>query len=254
MDSFIGYVYSIGTDGVFSVSDRTSCEQYWTKKFDKFELTSMYHDEDNSRIFIGDNGGFIHVFSIKKYPPKRLTSIRTSVSNAIKTLTISEDKTKLFAGTHDGLILCFDLGSYGKEKKGTKEYPYSLKGKTKCISLVRDENHGNLLSGNESGNVAVWAHEKKCDYVFNAHIKGITSMHWNKDLRRLITGSLDGKIKVWKLPSIWVQPGKVKTITNILFGREEKKEDQVEEAEEEVEGDEDEEAPAPAVEGEGVEV
>ena len=124
MDPYIGYVYSIGTDGNLCVSDRTSCEHYWTKKFDKFELTSLLYDEENRRVFIGDNAGVIHVFSIKKYPPKRLTSIQTSVRNAIKTMTTSEDMKKLFAGTSDGHILCFDLGRYGKEKKETQEYPY----------------------------------------------------------------------------------------------------------------------------------
>jgi WD40 repeat protein len=38
MDSVLGYVYSIGSDGKFSVSDRTSCELYWSKQFDTFEL------------------------------------------------------------------------------------------------------------------------------------------------------------------------------------------------------------------------
>lgn len=161
LDSFIGYVYSIGKDGTFCVSDKTSCEKYWTKKFDKFQLTSLLHDKENRRIFAGDSGGYIHVFSIKKYPPKRITSIRTSVTNAIKTLTTSEDLTKLYAGTSEGLILCFDLGAYGKEKKQTKEYPYNLKGKTKCISLVKDETHNTLISGNESGNVGVWSPEQK---------------------------------------------------------------------------------------------
>lgn len=61
----------------------------------------------------------------------------------------------------------------------------------------------------ESGNVAVWSpEENKCEYVFNAHLKKVTSLHWNKDLRRLITGSSDGKIKVWQLPDTWVDGGK----------------------------------------------
>mmetsp|Transcript_19099 Transcript_19099/g.18731 ORF Transcript_19099/g.18731 Transcript_19099/m.18731 type:complete len:106 (+) Transcript_19099:801-1118(+) len=105
MDAFIGYIYSIGKDGNFCVSDKTSCENYWTKKFDKFQLTSLFHDTENKRIFAGDNGGYIHVFSIKKYPPKRITSIRTSVSNSIATITSSEDMKKLYAGTADGMIL-----------------------------------------------------------------------------------------------------------------------------------------------------
>ncbi len=83
------------------------------------------------------------------------------MSNSIKTLTCSEDKKKLYAGTSEGLILCFDIGSYGKEKKQTKEYPYSLKGSAKCVSLVKDETHNTLLAGNESGNVAVWSPESK---------------------------------------------------------------------------------------------
>ncbi|CAI2366253.1 unnamed protein product [Moneuplotes crassus] len=227
MDAFIGYIYSIGKDGNFCVSDKTSCENYWTKKFDKFQLTSLFHDTENKRIFAGDNGGYIHVFSIKKYPPKRITSIRTSVSNSIATITSSEDMKKLYAGTADGMILCFDLGSYGKEKKNTKEYPYSLKSTTKCVSLEKDETHNTLISGNESGNVAIWSPEvKKCDYVFNAHLKSITSLHWNKDIRRLITGSSDGKIKVWKLPEVWMEPGQLKKIAQIFInGKEEGKEE-----------------------------
>lgn len=80
IDSNLGFVYSVGKDGKFCVSDRTSCELYWSKQFDKFELTCMYYDRDSSRIFIGENSGLIHVFSIKKYPPKRITSLRTPVN------------------------------------------------------------------------------------------------------------------------------------------------------------------------------
>lgn len=156
MDPVLGYVYSIGRDGKFCASDRTSCELYWSKQFDRTELTSMYHDDERKRIFIGDNSGFIHVYSIKKYPPKRLTSIKTSVKVAIKSITCSKDHNKLFAGTSEGEILCFNLGGYGKEKKETQEYTYSLKGKSKCISLCWDESSQGLLSGNESGNVAAW--------------------------------------------------------------------------------------------------
>lgn len=184
----------------------------------------MYQDKERHRLFIGDSGGLIHVFSIKKYPPKRLTSIKTSVTCGIKSITCSEDHTKLFAGTTEGTILCFNLGEYGKEKSRSAEYPYSLKGKTKCISLCWDEAHTTLLSGNESGNVAVWSPEtNKCDYVFNAHLNSVTSMYWNKNYRRLITGSSDGKIKVWQLPETWVNPGDVKRTAKQEGGEEAKK-------------------------------
>jgi WD40 repeat protein len=159
IDSVMGYVYSIGSDGQLCVSDRTSCELYWSKQFDKFELTSLYHDSNNKRLFIGDNSGMIHVFSIKKYPPKRLTSINTSTDATIKSIECSEDMSKMFAGTSEGNIICFNLGAYGKEKKDTKEFDSVLKGKTKCISLCWDSQHNNLLCGNESGNVAVWSPE-----------------------------------------------------------------------------------------------
>ena len=205
MDSSLGYVYSIGRDGKLCVSDRTSCEVYWSKQFDKFELTALFHDTDNKRLLIGDSSGMIHVYSVKKYPPKRLTSLSTSVNISIKSITCSQDKTKMFAGTSEGTILCFQLGPYGKEKKESAEYPYSLKGKTKCISLVWDETHKNLLAGNQSGNVAVWhPEENRCAYVFNAHLHKVTSLYWNREERKLITGSSDGKIKVWQLPLTWI--------------------------------------------------
>lgn len=229
MDAALGYVYSVGKDGKFCVSDRTSCELYWSKQFDKFELRSMYHDVNSKRVFIGDSGGMIHVFSVKKYPPRRLTSIKTSVTIGIKTITCSDDHTKLFAGTSDGAVICLNLGAYGKEKRDTKEYPYSLQGKTKCVSLQWDEENSGLLSGNESGNVAFWSPEaNKCEYVFNAHLSKVTCMNWRKSDRRLITGSTDGKIKVWKLPKSWVNPNTEiakKFLGPIIKASEEKKAD-----------------------------
>jgi hypothetical protein len=78
---------------------------------------------------IGDNGGFVHVFSVKKYPPKRLASISTSTISAINSMTSDDDEDKLFAGTAEGQIICLHMGRYGKEKKQTKEYSYALKGK-----------------------------------------------------------------------------------------------------------------------------
>jgi WD40 repeat protein len=178
----------------------------------------MYHDVSTKRLFLGDNGGLIHVYSIKKYPPKRLTSIKTSVTVGINSITCSDDHSKLFAGTAEGTIICLNLGHYGKEKRESSEYKYSLKGKTNCVSLTWDDANGGLLSGNESGNVAFWSpEENKCDYVFNAHMTRVTSMQWNKEDRRLITGSSDGKIKVWQLPKSWVDPVNAKKGKTLYF-------------------------------------
>jgi len=65
---------------------------------------------------------------VKKYPPKRLTSIKSSTTSALKCIVCSDEEDKLFAGTADGSILCFDFGEYGREKRNTKEYSFNLKG------------------------------------------------------------------------------------------------------------------------------
>ena len=175
------------------------------------------------------------MFSVKKYPPKRLASISTSTVSAIKSMTTDDDEDKLFAGTAEGQIICLQLGKYGKEKKETKEYSYALKGmlltiillsimtkryhffiigKRKCVSLSYDQENDCLLSGNESGNVAVWHPDaNQLAYVFNAHHNRVTSMSWDGATRRLVTGSSDGKIKVWKLPERWVDESNTKQVT-----------------------------------------
>lgn len=214
IDASLGYVYSIGTDSKLCVSDRTSGEVVWTVGFDKFELTTLTHDEEKKRLFIGDNSGTIHIFSIKRYPPKRLATIKTSIKTTLKSITFSDDYKKMFAGSIEGDILCFDLGDYGREKKDTKEYPYILKGKGKCQSLVWDENNKCILSGNKSGNIAIWLpEENRCLYVFNAHLHKVTSLHWDREQKRLITGSSDGKIKVWTLPHSFIETAKKKKLT-----------------------------------------
>lgn len=114
------------------------------------------------------------------------------------------DEDKLYVGASEGCILCLNFGKYGKEKKNTKEFTYSLPSKRQCSVLRYDEDNQGLLAGNESGNVSVWHPDiNVCSYVFNAHHKRISTMHWNHETRRLYTGSNDGKIKVWQLPEDW---------------------------------------------------
>lgn len=41
-------------------------------------------------------------------------------------------------------------------------------------------------------------------YVLKAHTGAITQMRWNEDLQMLITCSKDKTIKIWQLPSQWI--------------------------------------------------
>ncbi len=57
-----------------------------------------------------------------------------------------------------------------------------------------------FASGSADKTIRIWhLKEKRSPQVLSDHERGVASVAFSDDKRLLISGSLDGKIKIWKL-------------------------------------------------------
>lgn len=103
----------------------------------------------------------------------------------------------------NGYITIFDIGNIGKEKL-TKRIGYTQGKPKQRIVLWRDQGR-EIISGDEDGCVTFWYSKEGTPLtVIKAHSGPITQMRFNEETQQLITCSKDCTVKVWQLPSRWI--------------------------------------------------
>ena len=76
-----------------------------------------------------------------------------------------------------------------------------------CIQW-RETPRKELITGDYSGFVTVWDFcKRKPVYVFRAHQKAVTALHWIERKQVLLSASVDQSIKAWKFGHIWLAEG-----------------------------------------------
>lgn len=74
----LGYVYSIGEDGVFTLSDSAAFSKVVEIHPEQaMSLKTLFADTKNQRLIIGDGSGWIYFYSISSHPPSILGKIKT---------------------------------------------------------------------------------------------------------------------------------------------------------------------------------
>lgn len=66
IDSSYGYVYSVGTDKKFVVSEANSSNNYTQVSTSEHGFTNLSYDKSNNRVFTSNEGGSISVFNVAK--------------------------------------------------------------------------------------------------------------------------------------------------------------------------------------------
>ena len=77
IDVGLGFLYSIGEDGRFKITDINVKEPIYDEPVSNTGLKCLVHDKDNQRFFIGDGEGFVYIYSIKNHPPELLAKIQS---------------------------------------------------------------------------------------------------------------------------------------------------------------------------------
>ena len=62
-------LFSIGEDSMFKVTDINQQEPIYEEKFNH-QLKSLEHEKNSKRVFIGDDKGWLYIYSHKCHPPE----------------------------------------------------------------------------------------------------------------------------------------------------------------------------------------
>ena len=73
-DFELGYLYSVGEDGMLKVTD-TNVKEPVCEVAVGSSLKSLVHDKTYQRLFIGDDKGTVSVYSLKNMPPTLIGQI-----------------------------------------------------------------------------------------------------------------------------------------------------------------------------------
>jgi len=88
-DNSTGFIYSIGEDGFFKMTDATSGEVTHEEQLSTCGLKVMIHDKENSRFFIGDGEGHIIVMSNEEVnPPVSIVKLQSSSKACIRDISL----------------------------------------------------------------------------------------------------------------------------------------------------------------------
>lgn len=151
-----GSCYSCGSDKVFTVTDISNPQK--RNEFiykSNFGFTNLYHDIDNKRIFLTDEGGQIFVFVIAATPPLQVMRMRTISSGCIRGLYVDLKKELLFTANTLGTISIVEMGMPGKESMMKEISNFGFKAKLRLISY--DSELNNLITGDQQGNITIWS-------------------------------------------------------------------------------------------------
>ena len=166
-------------------------------------FTNLFFDKMNQRIFLTNEIGQVNIYLTDGNSPVFVKVVQTHSKNNLRGLDVSLNKYYIFTCSKKGDISVLDLGSSGREKF-VEEISY-FGGDLQMRVIRYNEENSELLTGDQSGRVAVWSLKNgKSIYTWKAHEGAITQMNYDSAHKILITGGKDKKIIFWKLPEKWV--------------------------------------------------
>jgi len=113
----LGYLYSIGEDGVFTLTDTSALSKVIEIHPDSAaSLKTMLSDKKNQRLILGDGSGTIFIYSIAQHPPALLCKAKTQNSALIRSFCVDQALFYLVGGDFEGGLSVFELGQVGRER------------------------------------------------------------------------------------------------------------------------------------------
>ena len=203
-------VYSVSSDKRFVASEISYNSQITEINKSSFEYTCLKPDLKYDRLFTASEGGIIDIYSIKKFPPKKICSTSITGLGNIKDIYININQFYIFACDFKGKISVLDFGSINSPNNSGNNLCSEISqfgGKNPLRNIVYDENKKELITGDEAGKIVVWSIKTgQPIFSWNAHENGgaVTRLYYDPNSRLLVSGGKDKNIKFWKLPDNWV--------------------------------------------------
>ena len=227
IDPRVNHMFSISESGYLIVTDLNDSKVEGGKFINsqclnnETGLKAMIHDTQRNILFVATGSGEVFLLNSLPTQPEIIIKIKTDQKACIRGLTrssycsgfwLSENSpgikkgmssNLLMASDVNGYITIFDIGNIGKEKL-TKRIGYTQGKPKQRIVLWRDQGR-EIISGDEDGCVTFWYSKEGTPLtVIKAHSGPITQMRFNEETQQLITCSKDCTVKVWQLPSRWI--------------------------------------------------
>lgn len=196
-------------DGILSIHNDKSIRMWLLRENAKYwpsvcnYLTSkpcaLFYSEIDRNVFVGlDNGKIIH-FRLSE-DCNRIDHIKdyTVHSGRVVCLYYSSTQTWILSCTHDGV---FQLTCPNVEHKSIKQNHLCV-AKT-CTAMEYCENDHLVFIGDFTGSIFVCKINQKEEIQFITNLKGhensVQSLHWDKSMNLLFSGSFDNTIRVWEI-------------------------------------------------------
>ncbi|MCD4792132.1 MAG: hypothetical protein K8R54_02780 [Bacteroidales bacterium] len=177
---------------------------FWRNKELKPQILKAHNSVVNSVLFSEDGKSFI---SASNDGTARLWNINSEsitsklilkTPNQILDIKISPDGKYYAVGTVAGEIIIVSTEDIDKQIVLSEA-------EHKKVTALYWINNNELIAGYSSGKIRFIKDEKYTEEFF-AHQSGITSLYYDKNYQRIISGSYDGTIKIWNYDNIKIEP------------------------------------------------
>ncbi|KAL0043527.1 hypothetical protein WJX79_007441 [Trebouxia sp. C0005] len=148
--------------------------QYAESQVNKLEITS------NKQFLAAAGNPQIRLFEVNSNNPQAVATYDGHTSN-VTAVGFQKDSKWMFSGSEDGTVKIWDLRAPGCQRE------YASRGAVNTVVL--HPNQGELISGDQHGNIRLRAHAGK--YVLKCLL--------SPDVRQLATASADKTVKLWNL-------------------------------------------------------
>ena len=184
-------------DSLIRIWDVSSRNHLHTLRGHKKCITALAISSDNKLIVSGSKDKTIRLWTVKK--GKFVCKVLEGHRGPVTCLTLTDDKREIYSGSTSQVggtsLLCWDLSS------GLMSIPINEGHPSGVTCIASDFESGILVSGDNDGIVRVmdlnYLNHRDGIWTFEAHVHRVTAVAIAQGTHRIISGSLDGLVKLW---------------------------------------------------------
>ncbi|CAA0809060.1 Transducin family protein / WD-40 repeat family protein [Striga hermonthica] len=165
-------------------------------------------DEKSTRLALACDDGCVRIYGVSD--EEKLTYNRTlpRVTGRTLSVTWSPDSSRIYSGSSDGFVRCWDVKSFHEVYRITVGLGGLGSGRDLCIWSLLALRCGTIVSGDSSGSVQFW--DGKFGTLLQAHSyhKGdVNALTAAPNHNRVFSAGSDGQVVLYKLSSEIVASG-----------------------------------------------